>query len=113
MKFRLLATLLLSTSLSAIPAMAQADAETELLRQQIRMLEARLNELEAREKAREAGQLSPSAGKPASGSNMENRLAIVERKQELAEEDSKAKAEKNPTVEVGSKGLSITSADKQ
>jgi phosphate-selective porin OprO and OprP len=56
--------------------------------------------------------LSPSAGTSAGG-KLENRLAIVERKQELAEEAQKAKAEKAANVEIGKKGLSIASADKQ
>jgi phosphate-selective porin OprO and OprP len=111
-RFSLLAFTALS--LSAWPLAAQADAETEALRAHIKKLEARLDELERREQARtnQLGTLAPAAG-PAKSSSLENRLAIVERKQELAEDDAKAKAEKNPTVEVGKKGLAITSADKQ
>ncbi len=115
MKKRVLLTFsALSLSLAAWPMAAHADAETEALRAHIKRLEARLDELERRESQRENAysRLAPAAG-PVSGT-LEKRLAVVERKQELAEDDSKAKAEKNPTVEIGKgKGLSVTSADKQ
>ena len=126
MKKILLATTLLSV---AAPALAHADAETEALRKEVKMLEARLNQLEAREKAQKKlasadasadANLAPAAGKktktaatPASGSVSE-RLAIVERKQEVAEDNTKALAEKTPAIEIGNgKGLSVTSPDKQ
>lgn len=94
--------------ISAQPALA--DAETEALRKEVKALMARIEQLESRN-ASAAANLAPAAGK--TSSSVEKRLAIVERNQELAADDAKAKAEKNATVEVGKKGLSITSADKQ
>lgn len=121
-------TLLMTTLLSvATPAIAYADAETEALRKQVKQLEARLNQLEAREKARQKQEasnasanadLAPSAGKKTKAASVapasvNERLAIVERKQEVAEESAKSLAEKTTTVEYNSRGLSLTSPDKQ
>ncbi len=123
MKKHLLISTLLSVSFSTlVPASAHADAETDALRKAVKQLEARINELEAREKAHktdDVATLSPSAGgkktKTAAASpKVEERVAVLERKQENNEEDAKAKAEKTPTIEVGNgKGLIVTSADKQ
>jgi len=108
-------TLLSSTALAALlavttPTLALADAETEALRAQVKLLEKRLEQLEKKQAA------APAAAPKTSYSaapQIENRVAILERKQELAVEDAKAKAEKNPNVEIGSKGFALTSADKQ
>ncbi len=98
--------LLKFTALSLLIASpAFADAETEALRAQIKALEARLNQLEKKQ--------AKSAPAGAASGTLENRLAIVERKQENAEDEAKPKAKEAPKVEVGSKGLAITSADKQ
>lgn len=87
-----------------ISSPALADAETDALRAQIKALEARLDQLEKKQKQQVA----------APAPKVENRLAIVERKQEVAEDAAKAQAEKTPAIEVGNgKGLSITSPDKQ
>ncbi len=80
---------------------AYADAETDALRAQIKVLEKRLDQLEKKQKV--------VAAKP----DIEKRLNIVERKQEIAQDDAKAKADKTPAIEVGPKGISITSPDKQ
>lgn len=98
---------IISSFIVATPAFA--DSETKALREQIKALEARLNQLEKKQSIAKNVTVQPIANK----TNIENRLNIVERKQELAQEDSKAKAEKTPAIEVGSKGLSITSPDKQ
>jgi len=91
----------------AAPKNSFADSETEALRAQIKALEARLDQLEAK-------QHSASIAKPvANQSDIAKRLNIVERNQELVQDDLKAKAEKTPTIEVGAKGLAVTSPDKQ
>lgn len=92
----------------AISSPAFADSETDALRAQIKLLETRLDQLEKKQKT--------APGKPATisdKSELEKRLNIVERKQELVQDDLKAKAEKTPTIEVGSKGLLVTSPDKK
>lgn len=100
---------------TAVPAVlffshtAFADAETDALRQQIRALEARLDQLEKEKKSPAPAPAVQAA--PVSG-NVGQRLAILERKQELAEEDSKSKAEKNPSIEYGAKGLVVASPQK-
>lgn len=110
MKHLILATTALTMSIAVISAPAFASEETELLRKQIKLLEARIDELERREKQRNTAARAPEEG----NKNIESRLTIVERKQELAEDDIKTKAEKNAAVEVGKgKGLTVTSADKQ
>ncbi len=100
---------LAATAISLLPLSAYADPETEALRAQIKLLEARLNALEQKQRTKEAF----TAPAPAPSAQLENRVAVLERKDELAAEEAKAKAEKNPAVEVSKKGLSITSADKQ
>jgi phosphate-selective porin OprO/OprP len=107
MKPTLLRTALISASLLAYAPAAMADAETEALRAQIKLLEARLEQLEKRQ----AASVSTPARNHPTGGNLEQRLAIVERKQENAEET--ARTQKSPSVEIGSKGLSVTSPDKQ
>lgn len=115
MRHILLTTAALGTVFTAISTPALADAETEALKAQVKALTARIEELERREKQREkvpaVAALAPSAV-PANP-KVEQRLAIVERNQEIAQEEAKAKAEKTPAVEVGSKGFAITSPDKQ
>lgn len=92
----------------AISTPAFADSETDALHSQIKILEERLNQLE--KKQRSGGTRStPVSNK----SELEKRINIVERKQELVQDDLKAKAEKTPSIEVGSKGLSVTSPDKK
>ncbi len=106
MRKHIFSTAILTASTLAFTPYAHADEETELLRKQIKMLEARLDELERREKQRVTQ--APAAAP------VESRLAIIERKQELFADDAKAKAEKTPAIEIGNgKGLSITSPDKQ
>jgi phosphate-selective porin OprO/OprP len=115
-------TLLLATALAVglnlfTPNPARADAETEALRKQIKLLEARLDQMEKKQAAQSAN-LSPSAGKSktahVAAAPIEERLAIVERKQENAAEEAKAKAEKTPTLEYnGARGFYVTSPDKQ
>lgn len=90
-------------TLGVVP-LAHADSETDALRAQIKLLEARLDQLEKKQTIAAPKQLPKQ---------VEERLNIVERKQELAQEDAKAKAEKTPAIEVGPKGLSVTSPDKQ
>ena len=102
------ATALSAALLTFTPQLAFADAETELLRAQVKLLEARLDQLEKKQKS--APYVAAAAPAPA---KIEQRLAIVERKQENAEEAAQAKAKETPKVEVGSKGFAITSADKQ
>ncbi len=75
---------------------------------QIKILEARLEQLEKKQKSGTV-KLAPLSHK----NDLEKRLNIVERKQELVQDDIKAKAEKTPSIEVGSKGLSVTSPDKK
>jgi phosphate-selective porin OprO/OprP len=110
LKFLLITSYLIAFS---SPQNSFADSETEALRAQIKALEARLDQLEAK-------QHSTSIAKPVAKnepaqnqSDIAKRLNIVERNQELVQDDLKAKAEKTPTIEVGAKGLSITSPDKQ
>lgn len=93
--------------LALFPAAAIAADDTQALKEQIRRLEARLAALESQERPAPAVAASPARGE------IDKRLAIVERKQELSEEDAKSKAEKTPVVEMGKKGFSVTSADKQ
>jgi len=87
-------------SLALLTAPAFADAETDALKKEIRALSARIAELEKREKSA-----------PAAPKKLEQRLAVIERKQEVAQEIADSK--KTPSVEVGSKGFAITSPDKQ
>src|SRR3954471_16677296 len=121
MKSKLLTAAALGALLTAFAPIydAYADAETEALRAEVKALMTRIDQLEKREKARDktdataqkAAALSPSAG---GNKSLEQRVSIVERNQELASDDAKAKAETNPKVEVGNgKGFTITSADKQ
>lgn len=109
-------TLLTATAIALVfSAPAFGDDDTQALRAQIKALEARLDQLEKREKqhAKEAQAKTYAAPVAAAPAPIEKRLAIVERKQEIAAEDAAAKAETNPKVEVGYKGLSVVSADKQ
>jgi len=107
--------LMITTILAiAIVKPAFADSETDALRAQIKALEARLDQLEKKQSsAKNNASLAAPITAPTNKSDIEKRLNIVERKQEIAEEDQKTKAEKTPTIEVGSKGLAITSPDKQ
>lgn len=112
---------LMTTALGAgfltLVSPAFADEETELLKKEVKALSARIAELEKREKSQKAGaaaELKPSAGSSKASKSLDQRLAIVERNQELAQDDAKAKAATNPKVEVGNgKGFTVTSADKQ
>lgn len=92
----------------AISSPAFADSETTALRAQIKALEARLEQLE---KNQQRAVAKPEVATNKTG--IENRLNIVERKQELVQDDLKAKAEKTPSIEVGPKGLLVTSPDKK
>jgi phosphate-selective porin OprO/OprP len=114
MKPSLTSSLLAATILLGASAPAFADAETDALRLEVKALLARVDQLEKRQKtAQNAAALEPAAGKPATKS-VTQRLAVVERNQELAQEDAKLKAETSPKVEMGNgKGFTITSADKQ
>ncbi|MDX1975868.1 MAG: porin [Rickettsiales bacterium] len=105
--------LLLTTAISVLLVSSPAFAETEveLLRKQVKLLEARLDQIEKQQKSVPAS--SAPAPRASSGSAIEQRVAVVERKQEVADDAAKAAAEKTPTVEVGSKGFAITSPDKQ
>src|SRR5437762_1957385 len=109
MKNALLKTVAASALLAALPPAARADAETDALRAEIKALEARLDQLENREQAKGA----PARLAPAAGGNVEQRLSIVERKQEVTDEIAQAKAEKTPAVDINHKGFTITSPDKQ
>jgi phosphate-selective porin OprO and OprP len=115
MKSVLLATSALSLFILASSQPVLADEEVEALRKTIKSLETRLSELERREmeRSQEQAAFAPSGNSSKVSKGMEQRLAVVERKQELAAEDAKAKAEKNTIVEMGKKGFSATSADKQ
>lgn len=109
MTFRLFTAAML-ISLVAFSSVSIAGEETEELRKQIRLLEARLEALEHKEEEKHVAQ------KPApvqAGSKLSQRVAVLERSAELAKEDAQAKAEKTPTVEIGKKGVAITSADKE
>ena len=106
-KNKLFFTAIINVLFFANPALA--NSETEALRLQIKALEARLNQLEKKQSASKTFEIQPVSNK----ANIENRLNIIERKQELAQEDRKTKAEKTPAIEVGSKGLLVTSPDKQ
>jgi phosphate-selective porin OprO/OprP len=115
LKSLLAATALSLTAGFAAPAMA--DAETDALKQEVKALEARINQLEKRNAKKEAhvyaaAPETAAANVPAQAS-VAQRLAIVERNQELAKEDAAAKAKTTPKIEVGSKGLVIASPDNQ
>ncbi len=107
----------LALALGAAPAFA--DAETEALRAQVKLLEKRLADLERRQAAAEKkpARQQPAADQFAAAPNdaaLADRVAILERKGEVQAEEAKAKAEKTPSVEVGGgKGLTVTSPDKQ
>ena len=100
---------------------AFADEETELLKKEIKALEARIDQLEKREKTHKKQEASanayssPATGTAsASGKSIAQRLNIVERNQELAQEDAQAKAATTPKIEIGNgRGFTITSADNQ
>lgn len=102
MKYKWLA----AASLALMTYPALADPEVDALKAEIKALEARIAELEKRQ-APQAQSAQPAA------SNLARRVAIVERNQEIAEETLEAKAATTPAVEAGSKGLSVTSPDKQ
>lgn len=109
-------SLMSATAISAVllaSAPAFADAETEALKKEIKALEARINELEKRETAAAPIPKGYATSAPAVDKKLEQRVAIVERNQELAQEDAKAKAATTPAVSVGNKGLLIASPDKQ
>jgi len=109
MKYRLLTVTALSLTLLGSSG-AFADAETEALKAEVKALEARIAQLEERNKP-QAPQNTVAV--PVSAQKLAQRVAIVERKQELAQEDADAKAAAAPTVSVGPKGLAVTSPDKQ
>ena len=110
MKFLLRTATALSLTLSLVQP-AFADSETEALRAQIKALETRLDQLEKKQKQAPQKVAAPAA--PAATKSVDQRLAIVERNQELAQEDAKTKAATNPKLEIGSKGIAVTSADSQ
>ncbi|MDE3059816.1 MAG: hypothetical protein KGJ06_02265 [Pseudomonadota bacterium] len=84
-------------------AHAQDDsAEVAALKTEVKALEARIDQLEKRQQA----------SAPISG-NVEKRLAVVERKQEVQQEQQQAQAASVPSVEVGPNGLSVISYDRQ
>jgi phosphate-selective porin OprO/OprP len=110
-----------------------ADEETEALKKEIKVLEARINQLEKQEKARAQklsaatkatsaqsaaatpdtmAALKPSAGK--GNQSIDQRLSIVERQQEVAQEEAKAKAATAPKLDLGmGKGFTVSSPDRQ
>ena len=110
MKHLLLKATALSAAFLSFAPLAHADAETDALRAQVKLLESRLDQLEKKQKSTTTAKAAPVAAAPKA---IEQRLAIVERKQEVAQEAADAQAAKAPTVDVGYKGLSVTSADKQ
>lgn len=79
------------------PQIAFADSETEALRAQIKVLEARLDELE--KKTANSG-VAVNVSKEAKLPNTEYKVLSKENQPQ-------------PTVEVGAKGLAVTSPDKQ
>jgi phosphate-selective porin OprO/OprP len=91
----------------AIPV--HADEETELLRQQIKILEARLDALEKKKTAPEQVQNNASATP-----NVEKRLTVLEHKEAATQAETDALAKKTASVEVGKgKGVVFTSPDKE
>jgi phosphate-selective porin OprO/OprP len=119
--------LCLTTALASIIwglACQPAFADEETLKKEIKLLEKRIAQLEKQqkqqaqrpltlEKAATASRLAPSAGEARKGS-VEQRLAIVERKQEVAQEEAQAKAANTPKIDyTPGRGFSIYSPDKQ
>jgi len=110
MKYSLLTATALIALLTAVPAFA--DAETDALKAEIKQLEARINQLEKKQAAQKTAAIpsgyatdAPAqAQAPAASTNksLTQRVATIEQKE--ADE---------PTVSVSSKGLQVTSPDKQ
>jgi len=111
MKTSLLTATTLSLTLLAVQP-AFADAETDVLRAEVKALEARIDELEKRNHAQQQNAAAPAAVKaPAS---IDKRLAIVERKQEVDEETQQAKDAVTPKFEyTPGRGLLLTTPDRQ
>ena len=123
-------TYLITSALGLSLMIAQpafADAETEALKKEIKMLSARIAQLEKHQKSQkkqeqasvqatgDVAALAPSAGtSDKSKLSVGQRLSIVERNQEVAQEVEKTKAATAPKFEYNvGKGISMTSADKQ
>ena len=108
--------LLLTSALGLLLAPpAFADEETELLKKEIKALEARINQLEKREKAQKQAQVAPVAtDSPKASGSVNQRLALVERKQEVAQETAQAQAAVTPKFDyTPGRGLLLTTPDRQ
>ena len=96
---------------------AFADAETDALRAEIKALNARLDQLEKRTKNNKQDKVTTTSSTSTLNKvpqNIDQRLAIVERNQELAKEESIARGATTTKIDFASgKGLTFTSPDKQ
>lgn len=114
MKKQLLLASALSLWLGASQTALAADASADVLNQ-LEVLTKKVQQLEAELNAVKKSKKTAVAAKPAtnqlSDQELQQKVKVIERKLELADEEAAKKKKETPVVSLGEKGFSVKSAD--
>lgn len=91
----------LNPAVASAASTQQLEKELQELKEKVKQLEGALNETKA----------APAAQPAPVNSELEQKVKVLERKQELAEEEAAKKKKESPVFKAGEKGFSFSSAD--
>lgn len=105
----------LENLINRIQALERREAEYSRAEERARQLQQRIDELEGKVKALESGRILPeisvTPGDAPTASELDQKVRILERRNEIAAEEAAAKAKDAPRISIGSSGFNFSSAD--